>query len=91
MAPDGVVANRHWRPGAFAAPAGSLEGYISTTIPVLAQMRGYLEIVPQALLLSALLCYWVNHPGKRWMSWTLGALFVICAGLPILGIFAHKH
>jgi hypothetical protein len=50
--------------GTFAAPPGSLEGFIYTTTPVGMQLRGWLEIVPQALLLSALLCYWVNHPKR---------------------------
>lgn len=77
--------------GTFAAPAGSLEGFIYTTIPIKFQVRGYLEIVPQALLLSALLCYWINHPGKKWMSWTLGALYFLCMALPILGLLAQKR
>jgi hypothetical protein len=63
--------------GTFAAPPGSMEGLIYTTVPVSIQLRGYLEIVPQALLLSALLCYWVNHPGKKWLTWLLGAPFCI--------------
>jgi hypothetical protein len=77
--------------GTFAAPAGSLEGFIYTTTPVWMQMRGYLEIVTQALLLSALLCYWVNHSGKRWLNWTLGIAYVICAGLPLLSLVAPKR
>jgi len=76
--------------GTFAAPPGSLEGYIYTTVPVLAQMRGYLEIVTQALLLSALLFYWVRHPGKKWLSLTLSILFAICIALPLLGLLAPK-
>jgi hypothetical protein len=76
--------------GTFGAPGGSLEGYIYTTIPWRMQMRGYLEIVPQALLLSALLCYWVRRPVK-WMAWTLGTLYVICVGLPILGLLAPRR
>lgn len=77
--------------GTFGAPGGSLEGYIYTTIPVRIQMRGYLEIVPQALLLSALLCYWVNNAGKKWLTWTLSVVYVICAGLPVLGTLAAKR
>jgi hypothetical protein len=80
--------------GTFAAPAGSLEGFIYTTTPILMQMRGYLEIVTQALLLSVLLCYWVNHPEKKWLNWLLGVGYVICIGLPLLGILAQhmqKH
>ncbi|UWZ82681.1 hypothetical protein [Occallatibacter riparius] len=74
--------------GTFAAPSGSLEGFIFTTTPVLMQMRGYLEIVPQALLLSALLCYWINHP-TRWLNWTLGALYCVAVALPMLGLLAR--
>lgn len=77
--------------GTFAAPAGSLEGFIYTTVPVAMQVRGYLEIVSQALLLSALLCYWVNHPGRKWLSWTLGAMYVICADLPLLSLVVHQR
>jgi hypothetical protein len=76
--------------GTFAAPAGSLEGFIYTTTPVLMQMRGYLEVVTQAVLLSLLLCYWVNHPGKKWMNWTLGTAYVIGVGLPLLALVAPK-
>lgn len=77
--------------GTFAAPPGSLEGFIYTTTPVAMQLRGYLEIVPQALLLSALLCYWVRHPGKQWLSLTLTGLWAICVALPILGMLAPKR
>ena len=74
--------------GTFAAPAGSLEGFIYTTTPFLMQIRGYLEIVTQAVLLSALLCYWVNHPGKKLLSGILIAVYVIAVGLPTLALLA---
>jgi hypothetical protein len=77
--------------GTFAAPPGSLEGFIYTTVPLRFQLRGYLEIVPQALLLSALLFYWVRHPGKAWLNWVLGVAYAICALLPILGLLAPKR
>jgi len=77
--------------GTFAAPAGSLEGFIYTTTPIWMQMRGYLEIVTQAMLLSALLCYWVNHPGKKWLNWALSVAYVICIGLPLLSLLAPKR
>jgi hypothetical protein len=76
--------------GTFAAPGGSLEGFIYTTTPAAKQFLGYLEVVPQALLLSALLCYWVNHPGKKWLSWTLTILFLIVIALPSLSLLAPK-
>lgn len=79
--------------GTFGAPAGSFEGFVYTTTPILMQLRSYIEIGTQAILLSALLCYWVNHP-KRWLSWLLGIAYVICIGLPVLGLAAQhatKH
>jgi hypothetical protein len=77
--------------GTFAAPPGSLEGFIYTTVPVALQLRGYLEIVTQALLLSVLLCYWVNNSGKKWMGWTLGVVYFVCVGLPMLSLVAPKQ
>jgi hypothetical protein len=74
----------------FAAASGSIEGMIYTTVPILDQLKGWLEIVPQALLLSALLCYWVNHPEKKWINWLLGIVFVIVMTLPVLGLLVRR-
>lgn len=74
----------------FAAASGSIEGMIYTPVPILGQLRGWLEVVPQALLLSALLCYWVNHPEKRWLNWTLGIVFFVMLALPVLGLLTRK-
>lgn len=63
---------------------------IYTTVPIRFQLRGWLEIVPQALLLSALLCYWVNHSSKKWLNWFLGIAFFIVMTLPILGLLMRK-
>lgn len=76
--------------GTFGAPGGSLEGLIYTTTPVLLQLRGLLEVAPQAFLLSALLCYWVNHSGKRWLNWSLGVVFFVAMALPVLGLLARR-
>ena len=76
--------------GTFAAPPGSLEGFIYTTIPFALQVRGYLEIVPQALLFSAVLFYWVRHPGKNWLNWVLGVAYAVCALLPLVGLLAKR-
>jgi hypothetical protein len=77
--------------GTFAAPPGSLEGFIYTTVPIHLQLRGYLEIVPQALLLSALLFYWVRNPGKRWLNWVLAVPYALCILLPLLSLLAPKR
>jgi len=75
--------------GTFGPAGGSLEGMIYTTTPPLKQTLGYVEMVPQALLLSLLLCYWVNHP-KKWLNWILGILFFLSMALPVLGFFAQR-
>jgi len=74
----------------FGPASGSIEGMIYTRMPIRFQLRGWLEVVPQALLLSALLCYWVNHPGKKWLNWLLGVLSFIMMAMPILGLLTRK-
>ncbi len=76
--------------GTFGPAWGSMEGMIYTTAPIRQQLMGWLEIVPQAVLLSALLCYWVNHPEKKWLNWVLGMLFLVMMALPVLGLLARK-
>jgi len=73
----------------FGPPPGSIEGLIYTRIPVLNQLTGWLEVVPQAFLLSIILYYWANHPEKRWLDWVLGAAFVIAMLLPVLGLLVR--
>jgi hypothetical protein len=70
----------------FGPAPGSVEGMLYTVIPIPQQMTGWLEVVPQALLLSAILFYWVNHPEKRWLNWLMGAIFVLMLLLPALGL-----
>ena len=70
----------------FGPAAGSVEGLIYTTIPPRSQILGLWETVLQSLLFSVLLFYWVNHPEKRWLGWTLGIAFLIAMLLPILGL-----
>ncbi len=77
--------------GTFAAPAGSMEGFIYTTTPVLIQLRGYLEIGTQALMLSALLFYWVNNPGKRWLTWLLCVILALVCAMVVLGLFVQPR
>jgi hypothetical protein len=73
----------------FAAASGSVEGMIYTPSPALAQTRGWLEVAPQALLLSALLCYWIGHPGRKWLSRLLGTVFFVMMALPVLGLLSR--
>jgi hypothetical protein len=37
-------------------------------------------------LLAAGLCYWVNHPEKKWLNWVLGIAFVISIIFALLGL-----
>lgn len=74
--------------GTFGPAPGSAEGYVFTIIP--GQYLGYIEVVPQALLLSAITGYWVRHPEKKWLNWTLGVLFALMVGLVVLGLFAPQ-
>jgi len=74
----------------FGPAPASIEGMIYTTVPPLSQLRGWLEVVPQAVLLSALLCYWVNRPAK-WLNWLLGTIFLIAMALPALGLLVRPH
>jgi len=70
----------------FGPAPSSLEGMVFTKIPIPNQLTGWLEVVPQAFLLSAVLCYWVRHPQKRWLTWTLTAVFIIFLLLVALGL-----
>jgi len=70
----------------FGPSPGSVEGMIYTTISPLKQILGLWEVLLQSLLFSVILFYWVNHPEKKWVSWTLGIAFSIVIILPVLGL-----
>jgi len=74
----------------FGPTPGSIEGMIYTRIPVRDQLIGWLEVVPQALLLSFVLCYWVKHPKKRWLNWVLTTVFIILVILTVMGFLFAK-
>lgn len=71
----------------FGPAPGSVEGLIYTTLPVGLQLGGLIEVIGQALLLSTVLFYWVNHPEKRWLTWLLGGTFVLVLLFSGLGYF----
>ncbi|MBW7998254.1 MAG: hypothetical protein FVQ81_17125 [Candidatus Glassbacteria bacterium] len=73
----------------FGPCPGSIEGFIYTLIPIRDQLVGYLEVVTQALLLSVILYYWVNHPGKRWLNWMLGIVFILLILFPVAGLLTR--
>jgi hypothetical protein len=72
----------------FGPAPGSVEGLIYTIISPLSQILGLWEVLLQSFLFSVILFYWVNHPEKRWLSWTLGAAFSIVMILGLLGLFS---
>jgi hypothetical protein len=69
----------------FAAAPGSVEGLLYTKMPVGLQISGWMEVMTQALLLSVILYYWVNHPEKKWLAWVLGIIFVLVIIFSIMG------
>ncbi len=69
----------------FDAAPGSVEGLLYTKMPIRLQIFGLWEVILQALLLSAVLYYWVNHPEKKWVAWVLGVFFVLTITFSILG------
>ena len=69
----------------FGAAPGSVEGLLYTRMPIALQISGWLEVMLQALLLSVILFFWVNHPEKKWLAWALGIIFVLVVGFSILG------
>lgn len=75
----------------FGPAPGSVEGLIYTVIPVADQLVGLLEVLPQALLLSAILSYWVNHPGSRWLTGLMVVLFSVTLALPALGLLVDPQ
>ena len=76
--------------GTFGPAPGSVEGLVYTTLPLRFHLGSLPEIVAQALALAALLWYWVNRPGKRWLTWVLGVAFVAALLLPALGLLAGR-
>ena len=70
----------------FGPAPGSVEGMIYTILPL--SIVSYVEVVPQALLLSGLLFYWINNSDKRWLNWIIGIAFIIVIILPILGLIS---
>ncbi|MGA2183640.1 MAG: hypothetical protein ABSH47_11475 [Bryobacteraceae bacterium] len=76
--------------GTFGPAPGSLEGMIYTILPIGFQLRGLPEVLLQTFFLSWLVCYWVRHPEKRWLNWTLGiACFLALLG-PVLGLLVGR-
>ena len=70
----------------FGPSPGSVEGMIYTVFPIQLQLIGMLEVLGQSWLLSVILCHWVDHPQKRWLSWLLVSACCLVLVLPVLGL-----
>jgi hypothetical protein len=75
----------------FGASPGSIEGMIYTIWPLRSHLIGLPEVFLQALLLSAILHYWVRHPEQKWLSWTLSILLFLVLVLPTLGLLTRQR
>lgn len=75
----------------FGPAPASVEGMLYTVIPISDQLAGWLEVVPQALLLSVILFYWVNHPEKKWLNWVIGVVFFLLLLMPVVGLLMRTH
>jgi hypothetical protein len=76
--------------GTFGPAPGSVEGAVYTTLPLRFHLETLPEIVVQSLAFAALLWYWVNRPGRRWLTWGLGVAFAAALLLPALGLLAGR-
>ena len=74
----------------FGPSPGSIEGMIYTTLPMELHLTGLPEVLLQALILSAVLFYWVNHPEKKWLNWVMGIVFILMLLLPTLGLLVGQ-
>jgi hypothetical protein len=74
----------------FGPAPGSIEGLIYTKASFDGLWGGGIEVLTQSGLFSALTCYWVKHPEKRWLNWVLGVLVAIALILPALGLVARQ-
>ena len=74
----------------FGPTPGSIEGMIYTVLPMEYHLIGLPEVILQALILSAVLFYWVNHPEKKWLNWLMAVVFILILLLPTLGLLVGQ-
>lgn len=69
----------------FGAAPSSIEGMIYTVLPAWFHIVNAPELIIQSGLLAFLTCYWVDHPEKRWLNWSLGVVTAVIVLLSLLG------
>ena len=70
--------------GAFAL------GRVLDTDGVVRMLGGLGEVLLQSLLLSAILCFWINQPQRRWLAWLLGGICALAVLFSILGFLMAR-
>ncbi len=73
----------------FGPAPGSVEGMIYTTVPLGTQLIGLPEVILQSLLLSVILCYWVDQGKSKRLAWVMGIAFGLVVIFSLLGIFVR--
>ena len=61
-----------------------------TKFPVISQLKGYVEVLPQTLVFSLLVFYWYEKPRKLWNVLSI-ILVIIIIILSALGLMASKQ
>ena len=69
----------------FGSAPSSIEGMIYTVLPLWFHVVNFPELFIQSGLLAFLTHYWVNHPEKRWLNWSLGIATALVVLLSLLG------
>lgn len=69
----------------FSAAPSSIEGMIYSVLPARFHLLNFPEVFVQSGLLAFLTHYWVNHPEKRWLNWSLGIIFILSLLLSLMG------
>ncbi len=72
--------------GTFAAPPASIEGAIYTVLPLWLHVTLLPELLLQSFLLSWIVFQWVRHPERRWLTWTMGAAFMLVMTLGAIAL-----
>lgn len=69
----------------FAAAPSSIEGMLYTVLPMWFHIVNFPEIFIQSGLLAWLTHFWVNHPEKKWLGWTMGIITALVILMSTLG------
>lgn len=69
----------------FGAAPSSIEGMIYTVLPLWFHIVNFPELFIQSGLLAFLTHYWINHPEKCWLNWSLGIAAAVVVLLSLLG------